>query len=135
MHGKVDQIHHDGNGLFAGLPNPFDATRYHSLVIRPGTLPPDYEITAWSELPAGGREIMGVRHRTLPVFGLQFHPESFLSPAGVEILTRFLAVRSVGSDLISLAGAENSHGLQANSTSVPGIRMQSLDPAIEVTED
>jgi anthranilate synthase component 2 len=135
MHGKVDLIHHDGQGLFVGLPNPFEATRYHSLVIRTGTLPADYEVTAWSELPDGGREIMGVRHRSLPVFGLQFHPESFLSPAGVEILKRFLAVGSTGNGLGSTIGNESSPAEPVNSTSIPGIRIQSLDPAIEVTED
>ena len=135
MHGKVDLIHHDGQGLFSGLPNPFEATRYHSLVIRPGTLPADYEVTAWSELPDGGREIMGVRHRSLPVFGVQFHPESFLSPAGVEILTRFLAVGSTATGLRSMLGNESATAEPVNSAGIPGIRIQSLDPAIEVTED
>jgi anthranilate synthase/aminodeoxychorismate synthase-like glutamine amidotransferase len=94
MHGKVDCIHHDATGLFAGLPNPFDATRYHSLVIRPGTLGEDFEVSAWSELPGGGREIMGVRHKRWPLFGLQFHPESFLTQVGTELLRNFLAVGS-----------------------------------------
>ena len=93
MHGKVDQIYHDGAGLFEGLPNPFNATRYHSLVIQPDTLSPDYEVCAWSDAPDGTREIMGVRHRTLPIFGLQFHPESFLTERGTDILRHFLEVR------------------------------------------
>jgi anthranilate synthase/aminodeoxychorismate synthase-like glutamine amidotransferase len=94
MHGKVDCIQHDGRGLFAGLPNPFQATRYHSLVIRPGTLSDDFEISAWSELPDGGREIMAIRHKRWPLFGVQFHPESFLTQGGVEILKHFLSVTS-----------------------------------------
>ncbi|HEY2881951.1 MAG TPA: gamma-glutamyl-gamma-aminobutyrate hydrolase family protein, partial [Pirellulales bacterium] len=78
--------------LFAGLPNPFEATRYHSLVIEPSTLSPDFEVTAWANAPDGGREIMGIRHKRHPTFGLQFHPESFLTPNGVDILRHFLAV-------------------------------------------
>jgi anthranilate synthase component 2 len=94
MHGKVDRIHHDGQGLFAGLPNPLTATRYHSLVIRPGTLGDDFEVCAWSDLPEGGREIMAIRHKRWPLFGVQFHPESFLTQCGVEMLKHFLAVGS-----------------------------------------
>jgi anthranilate synthase component 2 len=93
MHGKVDRIFHDGEALFAGLPNPIEATRYHSLVIRPGTLSNDFDICAWSELPQGGREIMAIRHKRWPLFGVQFHPESFLTQGGTEILQNFLAVR------------------------------------------
>ena len=93
MHGKTDQIHHDGRGLFVGLPNPFVATRYHSLVIRPETLSPDYEVTAWAPAPDGSREIMGIRHRRWPVEGLQFHPESFLTERGHDLLRRFLAMK------------------------------------------
>jgi anthranilate synthase/aminodeoxychorismate synthase-like glutamine amidotransferase len=96
MHGKVDRIHHDTQGLFATLPNPFEATRYHSLVIRPGTLSDDFDVCAWAELPEGGREIMAIRHRRWPLYGLQFHPESFLTHVGVDILKRFLAVRHNG---------------------------------------
>jgi anthranilate synthase/aminodeoxychorismate synthase-like glutamine amidotransferase len=90
MHGKIDQIHHDNRGLFAGLPNPFQATRYHSLVIQPDTLPADFEISAWANEPGGYREIMAIRHREHPLFGLQFHPESFLTDCGTELLRRFL---------------------------------------------
>ncbi|MBL8830255.1 MAG: aminodeoxychorismate/anthranilate synthase component II [Planctomycetaceae bacterium] len=90
MHGKTDMIHHDGRGLFVGLDNPFQATRYHSLVIRPGTLSDDFEISAWSTDPAGRREIMGVRHRRYPLHGVQFHPESFLTLQGTTILRNFL---------------------------------------------
>ncbi|MDP6442339.1 MAG: aminodeoxychorismate/anthranilate synthase component II [Pirellulaceae bacterium] len=90
MHGKTDQIHHDERGLFAELPNPFVATRYHSLVIREATLADDFEISAWADGPDGQREIMGVRHRTEPIEGWQFHPESFLTECGHELLRRFL---------------------------------------------
>jgi len=92
MHGKVDRIHHDGRGLFSGLANPFEATRYHSLVIRPGTLSDDFEISAWSELDDGRREIMAIPHTRWPLFGVQFHPESFLTQGGTEILKHFLAM-------------------------------------------
>jgi anthranilate synthase component 2 len=92
MHGKVDRIYHDGQGLFAGLPNPLTATRYHSLVIRPGTLSDDFEVCAWSDLEGGGREIMAIRHKRWPLFGVQFHPESFLTQGGTEMLKHFLAV-------------------------------------------
>ena len=94
MHGKVDRIHHNNRDLFAGLPNPLEATRYHSLVIEPGTLSPDFEVTAWAEAPDGSREIMAVRHKQHPTFGLQFHPESFLTLSGADILRHFLDVRT-----------------------------------------
>ena len=87
MHGKVSPIHHDGRGLFVGMPHPFDATRYHSLVIRRETFHnPDFEITAWTE----EGEIMGVRHKTFPLHGVQFHPESFLTTEGPNLLKNFL---------------------------------------------
>ena len=92
MHGKTDQIHHDGQGIFKGLPNPLTATRYHSLVIRPDTLNPDFLVSAWAEAPDGGKEIMAIRHKTLPVVGVQFHPESFLTEHGHDMLRKFLAV-------------------------------------------
>ena len=90
MHGKVDSIEHAGRGLFVGLQTPIEATRYHSLVIDPPSLPRDFEVDAWSTAPDGGREIMAIRHRTLPVYGLQFPPESFLTPAGYDLLRAFL---------------------------------------------
>jgi anthranilate synthase component 2 len=93
MHGKTDQIHHDGKGLFAGLPDPFIATRYHSLVIRPDTLHKQFLVTAWSDAPDGSREIMGIRHRDYPLEGVQFHPESFLTERGPEMLKRFLEMK------------------------------------------
>lgn len=90
MHGKTDLIYHDNRGNFHDLPNPFVATRYHSLVIAPETLPDDLEVSAWVDGPDGGRQIMGVRHKHLPVEGWQFHPESFLTQPGPELLRRFL---------------------------------------------
>jgi len=92
MHGKTDDIYHDNRGVFEGLPNPFLATRYHSLVIRPDTLSPDFEVSAWSVSPDGARVIMGIRHKRLPLVGLQFHPESFLTDVGPQILQRFLSL-------------------------------------------
>ncbi len=92
MHGKTDMIHHDNRGLYVGLDNPFQATRYHSLVIKPGTLNDEFEVCAWSEAPNGQREIMGIRHKKLPLHGVQFHPESFLTHCGIELLRRFIAL-------------------------------------------
>jgi anthranilate synthase component 2 len=80
--------------LFVGLENPFTATRYHSLIIEPGSLPEVFEVSAWSEAPDGTREIMGVRHKRYPIEGLQFHPESFLTEVGYKILERFLQIRA-----------------------------------------
>jgi len=93
MHGKTDMIHHDNRGFYEGLQNPFRATRYHSLIVRPDTLPDQFEVCAWSEFPEGTREILGFRHREFPLWGMQFHPESFLTDRGPELLKRFLAVR------------------------------------------
>ena len=90
MHGKTSPIHHDGRGVFAGLPSPFDATRYHSLVIEPTTLPTVLERTAWTS-DGDGEAIMGVRHRTHCVEGVQFHPESILTLEGKRLLANFLA--------------------------------------------
>jgi anthranilate synthase/aminodeoxychorismate synthase-like glutamine amidotransferase len=91
MHGKVDAIEHAGRGLFAGLTSPIEATRYHSLVIDPPSLPREFEVDAWSIAADGSREIMAIRHRSLPVYGVQFHPESFLTPVGHDLLRAFLA--------------------------------------------
>jgi len=93
MHGKTDRIHHDNRGLYAGLENPFQATRYHSLVIRPGTLSADFEVCAWADGPDGERDIMAIRHKKLPLHGVQFHPESFLTHQGTELLRRFIHLR------------------------------------------
>jgi anthranilate synthase/aminodeoxychorismate synthase-like glutamine amidotransferase len=90
MHGKADDIYHDGRGLFEGLPNPITATRYHSLVIRPDSLSDEFEISAWSDDADGRRTVMGIRHRSQPIFGVQFHPESFLTEQGPQLLKNFL---------------------------------------------
>jgi len=91
MHGKTSPIHHGGTGVFAGLPNPFLATRYHSLVVEKESLPDCLEITAWTEHADGSfDEIMGLRHRTLAVEGVQFHPESILTEHGHDMLRNFL---------------------------------------------
>jgi len=86
MHGKTSIIHHDGRTIFEGIANPFEATRYHSLIIRPGTLPAEFEISARTD----EGEIMGIRHRRWPMEGVQFHPESFLTAEGPKILKNFL---------------------------------------------
>jgi anthranilate synthase component 2 len=86
MHGKVSLVHHEGRGVFSGLPTPYEATRYHSLAIERASCPQELEITAWTE----DGEIMGVRHRTLPVEGVQFHPESILTQHGHALLRNFL---------------------------------------------
>ena len=88
MHGKTSPIIHDGKELFQGLPNPFQATRYHSLIVDRPTLPDCLEITAWVE----NGEIMGLRHTTLPIWGVQFHPESILTESGMELLANFLRI-------------------------------------------
>jgi anthranilate synthase component 2 len=91
MHGKTSMIHHNGNGVFAGVPNPFEATRYHSLIVEKSTLPQSLEVTAWTQDEHGGvDEIMGLRHRTLPIEGVQFHPESILTQHGHDLLRNFL---------------------------------------------
>ncbi|MGH8400959.1 MAG: aminodeoxychorismate/anthranilate synthase component II [Gammaproteobacteria bacterium] len=91
MHGKVSLIHHTGQGVFDGLPNPFEATRYHSLVIEQASLPDCLELTAWTQHDDGSvEEIMGVRHKHLPVEGVQFHPESILTQHGHALLKNFL---------------------------------------------
>jgi anthranilate synthase component 2 len=91
MHGKTSMMHHRGEGVFAGLPQPFEATRYHSLVLKKNTVPEGLEVTAWTELPGGGiEEIMGVRHKTMSIEGVQFHPESILTRCGHDLLQNFI---------------------------------------------
>ena len=87
MHGKVSSIHHDGSGIYQGIPSPFEATRYHSLVIRRDTLPERFRITAWT---VDDGEIMGIADAETRVYGMQYHPESILTEAGMDILQRFL---------------------------------------------
>lgn len=100
MHGKVSTIRHDGRGLFAGLPNPFSATRYHSLIVREEGLPEELEITARSE----DGLIMGMRHRHCDVFGVQFHPESILTTGGHRLLANF-----IGANVPALSGAPHAY--------------------------
>jgi anthranilate synthase component 2 len=90
MHGKTSMIHHERTGVFRGLPNPFEATRYHSLIVDKDTLPGCLEITAWTELDGERDEIMGFRHREYPIEGVQFHPESIFTATGHDLLKNFL---------------------------------------------
>ncbi len=91
MHGKVSDVHHQGSGVFADLANPFSAMRYHSLAVDPANLPQCLEASAWTLGPDGaGEEIMGLRHRSLPYHGVQFHPESIMTEPGMKILRTFL---------------------------------------------
>ena len=91
MHGKTSVIRHDGRGVFAGLPNPFEATRYHSLVVERGSLPPELEVSAETD----DGTVMGLRHREYAVEGVQFHPESILTASGHDLLRNFLAMSAV----------------------------------------
>ena len=88
MHGKTSLIFHDCSGIFAGIPNPFEATRYHSLLVEKETIPDSFKITAWTE----ENEIMGLQVKGLPLFGVQFHPESILTKEGINILRNFLKI-------------------------------------------
>ena len=99
VHGKTSAIYHDGQGVFAGLPNPFTATRYHSLVIDRATCPADLVISAWTD----DGLIMGVRHRTLPIEGVQFHPESIMTEGGKHLLQNYLAQVGAPSDALAYA--------------------------------
>jgi anthranilate synthase/aminodeoxychorismate synthase-like glutamine amidotransferase len=94
MHGKTSEIHHDGRGLFAGLPDPFVATRYHSLAVERSSLPAELEVTAWTD----DGEIMGLRHRRHLVLGVQFHPESILTAVGKDLLRNFLGMAGRGAE-------------------------------------
>jgi anthranilate synthase/aminodeoxychorismate synthase-like glutamine amidotransferase len=90
MHGKTSPVFHDGKGIFAGLPNPFDGMRYHSLIVDRKSLPECLEVSAWTE----EEEIMGLRHKELDVEGVQFHPESIMTPAGITLLKNFINASS-----------------------------------------
>jgi anthranilate synthase/aminodeoxychorismate synthase-like glutamine amidotransferase len=93
MHGKVSHIEHHGEGVFNGIENPFVATRYHSLIVPESSIPDELEVTAWVDDPQLGREVMGLRHRTHPVHGVQFHPESYLTGEdGIQMLRNFLSL-------------------------------------------
>jgi anthranilate synthase/aminodeoxychorismate synthase-like glutamine amidotransferase len=99
MHGKTSVIRHDGTGVFAGLPDPFEATRYHSLVVDRASVPPELEVTAWTD----DGVVMGLRHRTLAVEGVQFHPESVLTASGHDLLRNFLLAAA---DTVAAAATE-----------------------------
>ncbi len=86
FHGKTSLIHHDGGTIYSGLPNPFEATRYHSLIVERDSLPQEFEVTAWTDED----EIMGIRHKELPIEGVQFHPESILTTHGKDLLRNFI---------------------------------------------
>lgn len=92
MHGKTSHIRHSGQGIFQGLPSPLEVTRYHSLVTDPQRLPEALEVVAWSDEPGGGTLIQAMRHRTFPVWGVQFHPESLFSMGGMQLLENFLGI-------------------------------------------
>jgi anthranilate synthase component 2 len=92
MHGKTTDVAHTGHPLFYGLPNPVEAMRYHSLVVSPRNLPGELEVTAWSADRPRGQEIMALSHRTLPIFGVQFHPESVATKQGKRLLANFLVL-------------------------------------------
>jgi len=92
MHGKTSPVEHDGKGVFAGLPTPLTCTRYHSLIVEEKSLPAELSISARTPSPGGGSVIMGMRHRTLPVEGVQFHPESVLTEGGRQMIRNFLAM-------------------------------------------
>ena len=93
MHGKTSPIHHIGEGVFTDLPSPLIATRYHSLVIQPDTLSSEFEVSAWATAPDGSREIMAIQHEQFPTFGVQFHPESFLTDLGIDLLRNFSEIQ------------------------------------------
>jgi anthranilate synthase/aminodeoxychorismate synthase-like glutamine amidotransferase len=90
MHGKTSMIHHDGRTIFEGIANPFEATRYHSLIVRRESLPSEFEVSAWTDAD----EVMGLRHRRWPLEGVQFHPESFLTVEGPKILKNFIRIQA-----------------------------------------
>jgi anthranilate synthase/aminodeoxychorismate synthase-like glutamine amidotransferase len=92
MHGKTSKVDHDGKGIFAGLPTPLTCTRYHSLIVAEESLPAELMVTARTAGPDGGSIIMGLRHRTLPIEGVQFHPESVLTESGHEMIRNFLGM-------------------------------------------
>jgi anthranilate synthase/aminodeoxychorismate synthase-like glutamine amidotransferase len=106
MHGKTTMVAHTGHPLFATLPSPFKAMRYHSLVVAPGTLPDELEITAWSDDRPAGSEIMALRHRDLPVYGVQFHPESVGTDHGKRILANFLGLVNGAKARVTLSEAK-----------------------------
>jgi anthranilate synthase component II len=107
VHGKASLVHHEGKGILAGVPNPFEAARYHSLIVTKDDLPRELELIGWTEDDL----VMAAQHRELPRFGVQFHPESILTPAGRTILRNFLALAEV--DTLSMAGVDPRSQSQA----------------------
>jgi anthranilate/para-aminobenzoate synthase component II len=97
MHGKTTMVAHTGHPLFDGVPSPVEVMRYHSLVVSPERLPAELEILAWSSDRQPGREIMALCHRSLPVYGVQFHPESVATPEGKRLLANFLSLAGITS--------------------------------------
>jgi anthranilate/para-aminobenzoate synthase component II len=97
MHGKTTMVAHNGHRLFQDIPSPVEVMRYHSLVVSPDELPGELEVTAWSNDRAPGREIMALSHRTRPVYGVQFHPESIATREGKRLLANFLTMAQIGS--------------------------------------
>ena len=108
MHGKTTMVAHTGHPLFASLPSPFEAMRYHSLVVAPGTLPGELELTAWSDDRAAGSEIMALCHRELPVYGVQFHTESVGTDHGKRILANFLGLVNGAKARVTLSEAKGA---------------------------
>jgi anthranilate synthase component 2 len=108
MHGKTTMVAHTGHPLFATLPSPFEAMRYHSLVVAPGTLPGELELTAWSDDRPAGSEIMALCHRELPIYGVQFHPESVGTDHGKRILSNFLTLAGERTRGVTLSGAKGA---------------------------
>jgi anthranilate synthase component II len=108
MHGKATMVAHTAHPLFATLPSPFAAMRYHSLVVAPGTLPDELELTAWSDDRPAGSEIMALCHRELPVYGVQFHPESVGTDHGKRILANFLGLADRARPRVTLSEAKGA---------------------------
>jgi anthranilate synthase component 2 len=108
MHGKTTMVAHTGHPLFTALPSPFEVMRYHSLVVAPGTLPAELEVTAWSDDRPAGSEIMALCHRALPVYGVQFHPESVGTGHGKRILSNFLGLVNGARARVTLSAAKGA---------------------------
>jgi len=108
MHGKTTMVAHTGHALFAALPSPFEVMRYHSLVVAPGTVPGELEVTAWSDDRPAGSEIMALCHRELPVYGVQFHPESVGTDHGKRILSNFLGLVNGARPRVTLSEAKGA---------------------------
>ena len=117
MHGKTSMIHHDGGGIFSGLPVPFEATRYHSLIVREDSVPECLDIVARSD----DQTIMAIRHRELPYWGVQFHPESILTPSGERLMSNFLESAGLESAGLESAGRESTSAESGKARNEAGI--------------